>query len=290
MLHYDQPLFRPPSEAHSLIVQVTLGCSHNRCTFCSMYRDKRFRPRPAAALSEEIERARATLGAEVPRVFLADGDAMCLSTRRLRQVLEPLNRAFPDLQRVGIYANARDLLAKSPDELAALRRLKLKLVYVGLESGDEQTLADVQKGATVDEIVRAVRRAGDAGMAVSVMVLVGLAGRRRSLVHARASAAALNRMSPTYTALLTYIPTPGAPLQERIQRGALELPTAHESLREVRELVSHLDCTTYFTCNHASNYLPLTGRMPGARRRLLGLLDSALEGELPLKPEFLRGL
>lgn len=290
LLDYDPPLFRPPSEAHSLILQVTLGCSHNRCTFCSMYREKRFRPRPAGEVLEEIARARAVLGPEVPRVFLADGDAMCLSARRLRQVLEPLERAFPRLQRVAAYANARDLLAKSPQELERLRRLKLKLVYLGLESGDEQTLARVHKGATVDEMVRAVARARDAGIAASVMVLVGLAGRERSLTHARESAAALNRMAPAYTALLTYIPTPGSPLYDDLQRGAFELPTALESLREIRELIARLECTTYFTCNHASNYLPLKGRMPEARPPLLALLDGALSGELPIKPEFLRGL
>jgi radical SAM superfamily enzyme YgiQ (UPF0313 family) len=290
-MHYDMPLFRPPSEAESLILQVTLGCAHNRCTFCSMYRQKRFKPRPTEELLQEIAAAREALGADaVRRVFLADGDAMCLSTRRLEAVLAPLNAAFPALQRIGIYANARDVLRKSDEELALLRRLKLRMLYMGLESGDDETLAAVDKGATVDEVVEAVLRAQAAGMAVSTMVLIGLAGRARSQRHASASAAAINRMRPTYTALLTYTPTPGSPFFEAIERGEVTLPSPVESLQEIRTFLAQLDCRTYFTCNHASNYLPLRGKLPGAREELLSLLDAALQGQVPLKPEFLRGL
>jgi len=290
ILRYHQPLFRPPSEADSLILQVTLGCSHNRCTFCSMYRSKRFGPRPVDDVLQEIQAAREALGPDVPRVFLADGDAMCLSMRRLLQVLEPLGQAFPHLQRVGIYANARDILAKTDDDLALLRRHRLKIVYVGLESGDPLTLQRVNKGATVDQMVQAVRRCRAAGISTSVMVLVGLAGRERSLEHARASARALNAMEPTYTALLTYIPTPGSPFFDELARGELELPGALESLEEIRELLRHLSCQTHFSCNHASNYLPLRGRLPSARADLLALLDAALAGQIPIKPEMLRGL
>jgi radical SAM superfamily enzyme YgiQ (UPF0313 family) len=290
VFNYDQPLFRPPSEAGSLILQVTLGCSHNRCTFCSMYREKRFRPRPPADVLAEIEAARRALGPDVPRVFLADGDALCLSTRRLLQVLSPLGRAFPRLQRVGIYANARDILSKTDEELAELRRHRLKIVYLGLESGDPLTLERVVKGATVDQMVEAVQRARAADIAASVMVLIGLAGRERSLEHARASAAAINRMTPTYTALLTYIPTPGSPLEGAIGRGELELPDAMESIAEIRAFVAELECRTYFTCNHASNYLPLRGHLPSAKPGLLAALDAALSGEIALKPELLRGL
>jgi radical SAM superfamily enzyme YgiQ (UPF0313 family) len=290
MLDYDEPVFRPPSEAGSLILQVTLGCSHNRCAFCSMYRTKRFQPRPPERVRADLAAARRLLGPAVRRVFLADGDAMCLSAGRLGAILADVNDAFPQLQRVGIYANARDVLSKTDEELAELRRRKLKILYVGLESGDPDTLASVDKGATVDEIVAAVRRARDAGMATSVMVLIGLAGRARGELHARRSAEAVNRMAPTYTALLTYTPTPGSPLGERVARGEVELPDAVESIREIRDFVRGLDCTTYFTCNHASNYLPLTGRLPSAKPALLALLDAAAAGAVPLKPELLRGL
>jgi radical SAM superfamily enzyme YgiQ (UPF0313 family) len=290
VLAYDEPLFRPPSEARSLILQATIGCSHNRCAFCSMYRGKRFRPRPIGELRAEIEAARAALGPSVPRVFLADGDALCLSMRRLGPLLAALSEAFGGLQRISAYANARDVARKSDAELAELRRLKLRLLYLGLESGDDQTLAAVDKGATAAEIVRAVRRAEAAGITTSVMVLVGLAGRERSLEHARASAEALNAMAPTFTALLTYTPTPGSPLGEAARAGRFALPDALGSLREIREVVEHLRCHTYFTCTHASNYLPLRGALPQARAALLELLDAALAGELPLRPEGLRGL
>jgi radical SAM superfamily enzyme YgiQ (UPF0313 family) len=287
---YDQPLFRPPSEADSLILQVTIGCSYNRCAFCSMYRSKRFRLKPPEQVREEIAAARAALGPDVRRVFLADGDAMCLSARRLVGILDALDEAFPQLQRVGVYANARDVLAKSDEELADLRRRKLKLLYLGLESGDDATLAAIAKGATASEIVTAVQRARAAGLSTSVMVLIGLAGRQRSLQHARASAEALNAMQPTYTALLTYTPVPGSPLFERIARGQHDLPGPLESIQEIRELVGRLECSTYFTCNHASNYLPLVGKLPSARSDILECLDAALAGELPLKPEIFRGL
>jgi radical SAM superfamily enzyme YgiQ (UPF0313 family) len=289
-LVYEPPVFRPPSEADSLILQVTIGCSHNRCTFCSMYRTKSFRAKPLEEIRAEIAEARRLLGPEVRRVFLADGDAMCLSSQRLSGVLEALAEAFPRLRRVGVYANARDLLRKSAEELAALRERKLSIVYLGLESGDDVTLAAVEKGATAGQMVEAVRRAGAAGMSTSVMVLVGLAGRTRSLEHARLSAEAVNRMEPTFTGLLTYTPTPGSPLFERVERGEAELPGPLDSLREIREFVGGLRCDTYFTCNHASNYLPLKGRMPSARPAILGLLDAALAGRIRIRPESSRGL
>ncbi len=283
------PLFRPPSEADSLILQVTLGCSHNDCTFCSMYRTKQFRTVPLLELEQTILRARQVAGDHVRRVFLADGDAMCLSYDRLSSVLDLVNGAFPRLQRIGIYANARDVLRKTPEQLASLRARKLSILYMGLESGDEATLARIRKGATVDQIVEAVRLAQAQDMNVSVMVLIGLAGRARSQQHAFGSAEAVNRMQPTYTALLTYTPTP-SPLFEELERGEFELPSPEESLQEIRTFLSNLTCRTYFTCNHASNYLPLKGRLPSARDTMLAALDAALRGDIALKPEWLRGL
>jgi radical SAM superfamily enzyme YgiQ (UPF0313 family) len=289
-LDYDPPVFRPPSEADSLILQVTVGCSHNRCAFCAMYRGKRFRAKTEEEIRSDIADARAVFGPDVRKAFLADGDAMCLSSRRLRIILDMLNEAFPRLHRVGIYANARDILSKADDELADLREGKLKIVYLGLESGDNLTLEAVQKGATVEEMVTAARRARAAGMATSVMVLVGLAGVERSLEHARLSAEAINAMHPNYTALLTYTPVEGSPLGDAIAHGASTLPSPAESLAEIREFVRAVTTDTYFTCNHASNYLPLVGRLPRAKDDLLAWLDAALTGSIPLKPEFLRGL
>jgi len=256
-----------------------------------MYRNKRFRPRRPNDVRRDIEEAAATLGGDVPRVFLADGDAMCLSPRRLTQILGWLNGRLPGLQRVGAYANARDVLSKTDEQLRRLRELKLGILYMGLESGDEQTLEAIHKGATAEQIVAAVQKAQDAGMTVSVMVLIGLGGQQRSLIHARRSAEAVTRMEPAYTALLTYTPVPGSALFEQIEAGRFQLPGPEESLREIREFVSGLgDFSTYFTCNHASNYLPLRGHLPRSRQALLDTLDAALGGSIPLKPEFLRGL
>ena len=290
MFDYEPPVYRPPSEADSLILQITVGCSHNRCTFCSMYRNKRFRTKPIHRIQAEIGEARRLLGPDVARVFLADGDAMCLSAQRLASILDALGEAFPRLRRVGVYGNARDVLGKTADELAGLRRRKLAVVYMGLESGDEATLAAIEKGASAGEIVEAARRAKAAGMATSVMVLVGVAGRERSLVHARSSAEAVNAMEPTYTSLLTYTPTPGSPLFERVARREVEVPGPLACLEEIREFVRGLACETYLACNHASNHVPLQGRMPSARARILGIIEAALTGGVALRPESLRGL
>ncbi len=289
-LALELPVFRPPSEAGSLIVQVTEGCSHNRCTFCSMYRSKRFRSRPLDEVRADVVEARRLLGPEVRRVFLADGDAMCLSARRLAHVLDALGEAFPRLARVGAYANARDVLRKDGDELADLRRRKLAVLYMGLESGDDAVLEEIEKGASSADVVDAVRRARAAGIATSVMVLVGIAGRARSLPHARRSAEAVNRMEPTHTALLTYTPTPDSPLFERVRRGEMELLAPLETLREIREFVAALRCRTVLSCNHASNHLPIQGRIPAARQDILRRLDAALAGRVTLRPEHLRGL
>ncbi len=255
-----------------------------------MYRTKRFR---AVAL-DEIERDLADVcrrgGDKARRVFLADGDAMCLSSARLIEILDRVNQAIPRLHRVGIYANARDIERKSDEELLALRQRKLRMVYLGLESGDDETLAKVHKGATSDEMVRAVRRVQSAGISASVMVLIGLAGRARSQEHAARSAEVVNRMQPAFTALLTYTPTPASPLFEALDRGDFELPSPVESLAEIRRFVEGIDCKTYFACNHASNYLPLKGTFPEAKTPILQALDAALQGEIALKPEFLRGL
>ena len=255
-----------------------------------MYRTKRFRVVPPAELSRSIQAASQALGGQVRRVFLADGDAMCLAPSRLLGILEELGSSFPRLQRVGIYANARDVLAKSAVQLRELRDRKLGMVYMGLESGDDETLCAVSKGAAVAEIVEAVERAQAAGMRVSCMVLIGLGGRARTLEHALGSAEAVNRMAPHYTALLTYTPTPGSELYESLCQGNFELPSPEQSVREIRQFVANVRCQTHFSCNHASNYLPLTGTLPEDKDEMLAVLDAAIAGQIQLKPEHLRGL
>lgn len=289
-MRYVGPVYRPPSEADSLLLQVTLGCSHNECTYCAMYRGKTFQARPLADVLADVEEAR-RLAPDTRRVFLMDGDAMTLATARLVPVLEALNAAFPALQRVGSYVNAVSVLRKSDAELARLRDLKLTIGYLGLETGDPATAARIVKGATVDEEVEAVRRAQAAGIKMSVMVLLGIGGRARWREHAEATADALTRMDPRYVSCLCVTPVPGTPFFDEVARGDVELPSPDETLDELRVLVDRMRLTgAVFRSNHASNYLPLGGRLPADRARLLAVIDAARRGDVPLVPEEFRGL
>lgn len=289
-MHYVGPVYRPPSEADSLLLQVTLGCSHNECTYCAMYRHKTFAARPLDAVRADVAEA-ARQEPDTRRVFLMDGDAMTLSMPRLVPVLESLVGAFPRLQRVSSYVNAVSVLRKTDADLLRLHDLRLTLGYLGLETGDPDTATRIVKGATVEEEVEAVRRAQAAGIKMSVMVLLGIAGRKRSLEHARATADALNRMDPRYVSCLCVTPVPGTPFFDEVASGAVELPSPEELLDELRVLVAGLSLSgAVFRSNHASNVLPMGGRLPADRDRLLAVIDAARRGEIPLVPEGWRGL
>ncbi len=290
-MRYEEPVFRPPSEADSFLLQLTLGCSHNECTFCEMYRTKRFRVRPESLIREDIMLGRKVLGSHVRRAFLCDGDAFVLSPKRLLRTVEMLKMAWPRLGRVGSYANARDVLKKSPEDLRRLREAGLGILYFGLESGDDEVLKKARKGSDAASMTAAVRKAQDAGIKASVMVLIGLAGRAGSDQHARRSAEVASRMQPRFLSLLTITPIDGTPFGDEVASGAVELLEPIDTLREVRTIVAGLELQgTVFRSNHASNYLPLSGRFPQDKARLLAELDAALGGETPLRPEFLRGL
>ena len=289
-MRYVEPVFRPPSEANSYLLPVTIGCSHNECTYCAMYLTKSFRVRPEPEVLEDLAMARAAYG-NVRRIFLLDGDAFVLSAKKLLRILDAVRETFPDLQRVGAYINAANVATKTDDDLREIAKGGLTIGYLGLESGDPETVKKIRKGASVDEMILAVRRAEAAGIRMSVMSLLGMAGREGSLRHARATAAALNRMQPRYAAFLTVTPVPGTVLHEELEAGRFALISPEESLRELREIVAQLELTgTIFRANHASNYLPLKGRFPGDRERLLATIDAALDGRISLKPEYLRGL
>ncbi len=281
-------MIRPPSEADSLIVQVTYGCSNNTCDFCGTYLDKPFAVRPFEEVVEDITGLPVSVRQRVRRVFLADGDAMALSSRKLDAILDLLHRALPNLERVSSYANARNLLGKSTSELAALRERGIQLLYLGLESGDEQTLADIHKGITVAEQIEGCRRATDAGVQLSVTAILGLAGRERSLVHARATGEALSAIDPEYIGLLTLMLTPGTAMERKVATSQIVLPDSIGMLRELREIVAHLDVSDcLFRCNHASNYLPIGGRLPGDKAAILTQLDRVLDApaSTQLRPE-----
>lgn len=289
-MRYYGEIFRPPSEAESLLIQATIGCSHNRCAFCAMYRNKRFRVRPLEEVLEDIEMAREYLGAGVRRVFICDGNALILPMPYLRSVLERLHRSFPGLQRVGAYANARDILHKSESELAELAANRLSILYLGLESGSDRILQMVNKGATAAEMVMAVQRAQAAGIKCSVIYLLGLGGRQWWQENALASAAVVSQMNPTYLSALTLTVIEGTPLAAEMKAGRFELPMPEELAEELRLFLENVDVkATVFRSNHASNYVPLAGRLPKDKERLITELDRAI-AEHRFRPEYLRGL
>ncbi len=290
-------IFRPPSEAQSLLLQVSLGCSHNKCTYCAMYDhpEQRFRPKEWETIAADIDEA-ATLdaaGHTIRRVFLCDGDALVLPQDFLLRIMDRLNERLPALRRVGIYGDARSILRKSPDQLQALRERGLGIVYHGVETGDDQVLRSVNKGSTAAEAATAADRLRTAGIRHSVMVMLGLGGREHSRRHAKATAQLLTRMDPPFVGALTTTLIPGTPLHAAAERGHFQLPDAWGLLAELRTIIREARFTRCrFHANHASNYLPLSLNLPTDQKRALELLDQVLSrrDDGDLKPEFLRGL
>ena len=288
-MRYVEPVFRPPSEADSLILQVTIGCSHNACVFCAMYRTKKYAVRPLEDVASEIEYAAGRLR-ETPRVFLADGDALAAPTPFLLDVLALLRRKLPKLRRISLYATPQNLLEKSASELAALREAGLQLFYLGLESGSARVLKAQAKGVTPEQAIAAVRKGHEAGLRSSIMVLLGLGGVEGSEEHALATADACNAMQPAYLSALTWMPVRQAPLWRLLERGTFQLPDDDGILDELHLLVEKLDLRdTVFRANHASNPLPIGGRLSRDRDDLLTMISDARRGMVPLRPYFLRG-
>ncbi len=288
-MHYEGMIIRPPSEADSILLQVTLGCSHNKCTFCGAYKEKRFTIKSDDIIDADIEYASKNLRF-LRRVFLIDGDALIVPQKRLVRILKSIREKLPWIQRIGIYANAKGILRKTPEELAELRELGLGIAYFGLESGDAQVLEEVNKGHTPERMIEAGQKIRAAGMKLSVMVILGLAGRERSLEHARATGEALSAIDPNYVGVLTLMLYPNTPLTALVREGKFELITPQEMLIELREMLYYTNMTRgLFFANHASNYLPLKLKMPADKQKALDSLDNAINGKIPLKPEWLRG-
>jgi radical SAM superfamily enzyme YgiQ (UPF0313 family) len=279
-MRYEEPVFRPPSEADSYILQATIGCSWNACTYCDLYRRKRYRVRELEETLADVETARAI-----------HGDALGMDLSHWEAVLSACKTAFPRLRRVSAYATAINLLAKTPGELRRLRALGLTLLYIGPESGDDATLKAIAKGAGFEDHVAAARLARDAGIKLSAIFLLGAGGIERSGEHAIGSARLATAMDPRFVSLLTLTVIPGTPLAKLEAAGRFTLPTIEGLLGELRIFVSEASPSdAIFRTNHASNYLPLSGRLPRDRDRLLELLDAALDGRIPLRPERARGL
>lgn len=288
-MRYEGTLYRPPSEADSYILQATIGCSWNACTYCDMYRDKRYRVRDLEQTLLDVEMAGAILP-EVRKVFVADGDALAMPLEHWRPILEALDDLGP-LKRVSCYATARNVLEKTDDELAELARLGLTRLYIGPESGDDVTLKKIAKGATFEEHVKAAERAHAAGMELSVIALLGAGGTERSAEHARATADLVTAMDPAFFAALTLTVVPGTPMDRQLKKGTFTLPDPLVLLGELRTILEHARPTdALFRTNHASNRLPLAGRIPRDSAKLVQVIDLALAGRVPLRPEHLRGL
>ena len=285
MLIYDHPLFRPPSESRSLIFQITIGCSRNLCVFCGMYKGKKFRVRPTEDLFAEMGSIPAPLRASVDRIFLADGDALVYPFAGLVEILDYLSATFPNLTRVGSYASPQSLTTKSLDELRILKGKKLRILYFGLESGDDETLVSVNKGFTAAEMEREALKAREAGLRLSVTAILGLAGRDRSLEHARATAEWVNRVNPEYFSLLTLFHRHNKKFIKRLNQC-----NRRELLLEARELVVNLNPgKTILRSNHVSNFLLLYGSYPKDRERLVADVDTAISCARAV-PGYLDGL
>ncbi|HEX3011665.1 MAG TPA: radical SAM protein [Syntrophomonadaceae bacterium] len=292
-MRYEGNIFRPPSEARSYILQCTVGCSHNRCTFCAMYKDKKYHVRPLNEIKADIRMAK-TYYNDIEKVFLADGDALAMETSDLLEILKDLYAAFYSLHHVGIYASPESILNKNPQDLKLLKEAGLTIAYLGVETGDPELLKAIRKGVTYEEMVEAGRKIRQAGILLSVTVLLGLAGRTpRAADHARNTARILNEMNPDYVGALTLMLVPNTELYKKMQKGEFELPDPFEILDEMRIMIQNMDVKDCeFRSNHASNYLPIKGRLPYDKASMLRLINGIINNNdrKYLRPDYLRGL
>jgi radical SAM superfamily enzyme YgiQ (UPF0313 family) len=289
-MHYEGNIIRPPSEANSILLQVTVGCSRNKCTFCCTYRGERFRIK-----SDEIIMADIAFAAQYcrrqRRVFLCDGDALIVPQKRLLNILTAIKEQLPWVTRVGAYANAKSLEMKSPEQLAELRANGLGILYMGLESGDDETLKAINKGADAAKMIAMGRKARQSGFKLSITVILGIAGRSRSQIHAEATGRVLSAIDTDYVGALSLMLVPGTELYKDYQDGRFELINPEEMLMELRTMFANTNLSHgLFHANHASNYLPIKARLPRDREAVLALIDKALAGQVGLKPEWLRAL
>jgi len=290
-MRYEGKIYRPPSEADAYILQATIGCSWNKCTYCDMYREKQFSVRAMDEVLADIKVAAATYGDNVQKVFVADGDALILDMDSWRTILAACKEAFPSLRRVSCYAMASNILAKTDAEMAELCQLGLTQLYIGPESGDDATLKRIAKGSTAQEHIDAAQRAHAAGMKTSVIFLLGAGGIERSDEHALASAELATAMNPRFLSALTLTVVPGTPIARAEEKGLFTMPDVPTTLRELRTFVANATPTdSIFRTNHASNHLPIAGRLPRDRDQIVTAIDAALNGDVPLRQDWQRGL
>ena len=291
-MKYEGAIYRPPSEAHSLILQVAVGCSHNRCTFCGSFKDKKFRVKSFEEIKEDVDEAKA-FARHVNKVFLADGDALIIPQKRLIPIVELVKDSFPRLERIGVYGNVKSVLKKSVDELKTLREIGLGILYLGVESGDQVTLDRVCKGTTLDKMEEACHRVKEAGIVLSVTVLLGLGGVERSKIHAEETGKFLSRIDAEYMGALSIIVVPGTQLARDIDNGTFQVPDPYMLLEELAIMIEHTNVTHgFFASNHASNYLPIKVWLPEQKEKALRAIRHVLDQKDPslLRPEYLRAL
>ncbi len=292
MIDYSTPYFRPPSEAKNFILQATIGCSHNGCTYCAMYRkeSQKFRMRPMSEIRSIIDYAAANRLINT-RVFIADGNALVISTKKLLDIMEYLHLKSPGLERVTMYANVGDIMRKSVDELRALREKGLEMVYIGFESGDDIVLERIKKGANFAETVEASKKLKEAGIINSVMVLLGIGGVDRSAEHAVATGELLTQTDPEYVGALSLQVRPGAPIYEEWENGDFVLPDKFQLIKELRIIVEGTELSDgYFYSNHISNYLPIKAKFPEDKEMVLRRIEEVLgsRNEKFLRPDYYR--
>jgi len=291
-MRYEGSIYRPPSEADSLILQVTIGCSHNKCTFCGSFKEKKFRVRSFDEVKEDIEEAKA-YARYVRKVFIADGDALIIPQKMLVPIVQLIKDSFPKLERIGIYGNTKSILKKSIEELKELKNLGVGIIYLGVESGDQVTLDRVNKGTKLDNTAEASKRVKDAGIILSVTVLLGLGGVERSTIHAEETGKFLSRIDPDYAGALSVIVVPGTPLATEVKKGTFQVPTPYQLLEELYIMIKNTNVThTFFASNHASNYLPVKAWLPEEKEKTLKAIQYVLDKRDPalLRPEYMRAL
>jgi radical SAM superfamily enzyme YgiQ (UPF0313 family) len=275
-MRYEGTVYRPPSEASSVLIQCTIGCPHNRCTFCPMYKGTSFRIRPVADILEDLASAREVYGDGVKTMFFPDGNTILMKTDQLVVILEEARRLFPRLERITVYGSARYINLKTAGDLARLKAAGLNRLHSGMESGDDEVLARIQKGATSSEIVEAGLKVKEAGIELSEYVLIGVGGRQLSRQHALGSAAVLNQIEPDFIRIRTLVPIPGTPLYAEYRRGEFTLLQPHEALEETRLLIEALTCRSMFYSDHYSNYAYVNGRLPDDKPAMLQTVEQLL--------------
>ncbi|MCL2436464.1 MAG: B12-binding domain-containing radical SAM protein [Clostridiales bacterium] len=290
-MRYEGNLFRPPSEAYSLIVQVTIGCAHNYCTFCTAFKEKKFRVRDMKEVLEDFDMARRYYR-HVEKIFLADGNALILSNEKLVLILDYIKKLFPECERVAIYGSPQDVIRKTPEELVELRDKGMKMIYIGAESGSDKVLKDVRKGMTRAEIITAVQKIEAAGIQSSVTFISGLGGKNDWREHAIDTGTMISEMEPSYVGVLTLMVDPRADIYADIKSGKFELLSAEEVVAETALMLENINVskTCVFRSNHPSNYVSLKGDLPRDKEKMLNQLRHAMKNTGLLKDERFRAL